>query len=293
MAGAQEIRPEMQRYLDTGVGWYGVVTEREFLEDRCFTVKTEQQTLIEDHFGDDVKRRKGYGGRKNLIAAGISSTSPFRVLSTDTVEELVLLYPKKVGNEFRLYFKQGVFAPQAGDQVYIFIKDREIYLAVFDPETVDAICRHVGKRFMLTEGSGRLEEELDDYQMILNQPNPPEKILTQSFAWRRSPVVARRALVNSGFKCELMPDLDLFTSRSTQKPFLEVHHLVPMKQQSRFETSLDIIENLCVLNPLAHRMVHHAVFSELEPYLESLYKSRKAFFESIDYGLEELKLTYQ
>ena len=281
MAGAQKIRPEMERYLDATIGWYGVVTDREFKEDRCFTIKTEQQNLIESYFGEDVKIRKGYGGRKNLVANEISATSPFQLSSTGTLEELVLLYPKKRGNEFRLYFKQGVFAPQSGDHVYIYLNHGILSLAVFDPATVDMICRSVGRRFAFTEGKQRLEEELDDYQLLLNQTDVPKQVLNQSYAWRRNPQIAKSALKKSGFQCELMPKIHLFTSRSTGLPFLEVHHLVPMKQQSRFEISLDVIENMCVLNPLAHRLIHHAVFDELEPYLESLYDSRRTFLDSV------------
>lgn len=293
MAGATTIRPEMKRYLSASSGWYGIVTEREFKEDRCFTVKTEQQILIEDYFGEEVKKRKGFAGRKNLIAEGISATSKFWMPSTNSSEDLVLLYPKKKGNEFRLYFKQGVFAPDSGDHIYIYLNDKNVLsLAIFDDHTVEAICRNVGGRLYFTEGKQRLEEEIDDYQLILNQAKAPQKILARSYAWRRNPIIARNALKQSGYVCELMPEIQLFTSRSTQLPFLEVHHLVPMKQQSRFETSLDVLENLCVLNPLAHRLVHHAVFEELEPYLEALYKSRQSFLESIEYGLNELKSTY-
>lgn len=293
MAGAQKIRPEMERYLDASVGWYGVVTDREFKEDRCFTIKTEQQSLIESYFGEEVRNRKGHGGKRNLAANGISFTSPFKISSTGVVEELVLLYPKKKGNEFRLYFKKGVFSPATDDHVYIYLNEGTLTLAVFDPSTVDAISRNIGQRLFFTEGKQRLEEELDDYQLMLNQAEVPKQVLNQSYAWRRNPKIARNALIQSDFTCELMPKIQLFTSRSTQRPFLEVHHLVPMKQQSRFETSLDVLENMCVLNPLAHRLVHHAVFNELEPYLETLYKSRQAFLETIGYSLNELKSTYQ
>jgi len=293
LAGASLIEPEMAKYLNSSNGWYGVITEREFTEDRCLTVKTEQQTLIESYFGDKVKVRKGHKGRKNLQKIGIPATSPFRLASTDSLEELVLLYPKKKGNELRLYFKQGVFAPRTGDRVYIYMYKGILSLAVFDSNTVNSICRNVGDRLFFSEGKRRLEEELDDYQLILNQRNVPKQVLTQSYAWQRNPQIARDALIESGFKCELMPQIEVFTSKSTMRPFMEVHHLIPMKQQSRFEISLDVLENLCVLNPLAHRLVHHAVFEELEPYLEALYSSRKVFLESVGYSLNELKTTYQ
>lgn len=51
---------------------------------------------------------------------------------------------------------------------------------------------------------------------------------------------------------------------------------LPMSLQEQFRVSLDVVTNICCLNPLSHRMLHHGIFSEIEEPLVRLIRKRPA-----------------
>lgn len=291
MTGAIEISPEMKTYLGVEEGWFGVVTHREFIKDRAYTTKVEQRDLLETFLGNEVLDRKGHGGRIHLDKAGISPHTEFVIATSNQSVHLRLLYPKKKGNELRIYFESGNFSPNEGDHIYIYIKNDRLHLGAFNPDTVDLIKTLVGQKFEFGEKEKIIEPEVDDYQTAIN--SPPTKAEKNSFAWLRNAKVARQAVALSDYTCEMMPEIDLFVSNVSKKPFLEAHHLVPMNQQSSFKQSLDIVHNICALNPLAHRLLHHGTIETIEPYLDKLFQNRVAFFDSINVTQNDLKELYK
>lgn len=92
------------------------------------------------------------------------------------------------------------------------------------------------------------------------EPKPvPEESVCDSgrITYRRSQAVKLNAYENSGCCCEANHDHMTFNRRSDARPYLEMHHLVPMALQPFFNVSLDIEENVVALCSNCHSEVHY------------------------------------
>lgn len=79
----------------------------------------------------------------------------------------------------------------------------------------------------------------------------PSRVLVRAFTFSRNPdVVAERLFMAKG-TCERCQSPAPFNRRSDQRPFLEVHHVLPLA-----EGGLDIVENTLALCPNCHREAH-------------------------------------
>ena len=114
------------------------------------------------------------------------------------------------------------------------------------------------------------------YQEPAPGPVPPPLPIehTSGSGYVRDPVVAGAAISKSGYLCEWDPTHLSFVSRITQENFVEAHHLIPMQFQGAFVASLDVIENITVLCPTCHRLLHHGRAKDKEGRLAALYINR-------------------
>ena len=100
----------------------------------------------------------------------------------------------------------------------------------------------------------------------------------------------------SGYLCELgdRNKCQYFTSKASNKNFLEAHHLVQMEFSNDFENSIDVIANLIALCPNCHRRLHHAKDEDRVRDIEYLFSKRKEQLVSkgINIKLKELKDYY-
>ena len=58
------------------------------------------------------------------------------------------------------------------------------------------------------------------------------------------------------------------------KPYMEGHHLIPMKAQKDFENNIDRSENICCLCPNCHRAIHYGSIDEKKERLTLLYNEK-------------------
>lgn len=79
----------------------------------------------------------------------------------------------------------------------------------------------------------------------------------------------------ANYKCELDNEHITFTSKSTNNPYVEAHHLIPFSKRNKFDVNIDILENLVSLCPNCHRKIHLSKDDEKIKLLESLYEKRK------------------
>lgn len=98
----------------------------------------------------------------------------------------------------------------------------------------------------------------------------------------------------TGYKCQIAVMLDetheLFLNKQGE-PYLETHHLIPLKaSKDFFPLNLDIAPNLVPLCPSCHAKLHHGSFEEKNAILRMLYDKRiKALNENGIYiSFEEL-----
>lgn len=101
--------------------------------------------------------------------------------------------------------------------------------------------------------------------------------------WLRDVAISAAAVEDAGYKCEVDPEHTSFYSKATGKPFMEAHHLIPMKLQGQMKYSLDKRANIVCLCPNCHRLLHHGIDEERAPILKKLFYLRRQ-------ALEDLKL---
>lgn len=239
---------------DSGVG--SRITEKDEAKKRQLTVaKHERELLLQYHANIPV------GALSKAEEQGAKTLFKFRKFPTGQIVELKMNFPKPAKGELRLYFNAEGFSPNAGDKWFLFEKAKEIWIGSLDDTELDAA--RSGSMIDLQNGFDQISEEA--YQDAANR-KMPELVAGSTLRYRRDPKVAVEAFETFGHRCEMMPEHETFISRATSKPYLEAHHFVPMMEQRHFGESLDVVENICILNPYAHKMLRHARYSDIEPF---------------------------
>lgn len=113
----------------------------------------------------------------------------------------------------------------------------------------------------------------DIKKMDIAMPIPQKINMTHNY-WKRSSIIKNQALESAGYRCELNPDHHTFISKFTMRPYMEGHHLLPMKFQKDFDMSLDVYANIICLCPTCHRLLHYGLVSEKEKVLKEIYDER-------------------
>ena len=104
--------------------------------------------------------------------------------------------------------------------------------------------------------------------------SPPAASSTVRSGWRRNQIIAGQAIEGTNFTCENAPDHRTFIAKATGKPYMEGHHLIPMKFQSEFDTGIDVYANVVCLCPICHRLLHYGTDREKAYAAEKLFDAR-------------------
>ena len=275
---------QLLAYFGATQGAYSIVTATEYGDSQA-TVSGPERDVILSKAAEFLEDKKG--SVRALTQKGVNSEYEFKLYPTGEKVRLNLIYPKPGKTELRLYFRKGLYAPSAGKNWCVFVRNDELWLGSFERglETISPILASLNRKEQI------LEPEVDSYQDAVNSEKPRQKA-TQTMMWGRNPKTAKKALDLSGYECEIFPDLPTFIAKATGKPFLESHHLVPMKLQDKFEFSLDVVENICALNPYSHRFLHHGNPDEILDYVEKLSVKREKYLKSIDFAVKDVLRLY-
>lgn len=265
---------------DSGAG--SKITEKDEANKRQLTVAAHERSLLLKYHTDIPT-----GALTKAEKHGKKVFFKFRLFPTGQLIQLKINFPKPGKNELRLYFNEAVFSPNVWDNWFIFERDDEIWIGSLDDNELEAA--KAGTPIDSQNGFDQIAEEA--YQEATNK-KAPVLVPSSSLKYRRDPKVAIGAMEKSGNVCEMMPSHQTFISRATGTPYLEAHHFVPMMEQRHFKMSLDVVENICILNPYAHRMLHHATYSEIEPYLKGLAEPREAFLKNIGVSVDRVLRSY-
>jgi len=133
------------------------------------------------------------------------------------------------------------------------------------------------------------EEEVEDMQQqrrIRKAKLAPASDLPRKAKWIKTtagikmkvePGIAKLRLERADYTCENDPTHKSFLSATMRKPYVEAHHLVPLKAQKDFgdDNCLDHQNNIFALCANCHRLLHHAVGDEKRPLLQKLYDTRR------------------
>jgi len=110
---------------------------------------------------------------------------------------------------------------------------------------------------------------------------------------RRNAMMARQSMEIANYRCEYNPEHETFLTNNG-KPYVEAHHLIPIKEQERFKYYLDNSANIVVLCPLCHKAIHNGSDELREKMLRKLFYSRIEKLESkgIELTFSQLKKMY-
>ena len=113
---------------------------------------------------------------------------------------------------------------------------------------------------------------------------------------KTDPRIAKSCKIISGYKCEINSGHETFRSQVSNKNYVEVHHLIPLKDQQQYgENSLDHEANIYCLCPNCHRLLHHAIFNQKSIILKELFEKRKTRLRKagINLTIDNLLNSYQ
>ena len=77
-----------------------------------------------------------------------------------------------------------------------------------------------------------------------------------------------------------------FTSKATNKNYIEIHHLIPKEYSNRFNNSIEVLSNYVTLCPNCHQLVHKAVDRERKDHLTKLLSERKEKLSHLGLAIE-------
>ena len=273
---------ELKRFFGADSGEGSKITEKDEARKRQLTVATHERRLLLKYHPDIPKGPLGQAeeqGKKVLFR--------FRLYPTGQHVDLKINFPKPAKNELRLYFNETVFSPKAGDCWFLFEKKDELWIGSLDDSELSA-----ARRLNLLDPQNGFDQAIEEsYQQAMNE-NLPQLVPNSGLKYKRNPRVAIEALGKSGYVCEMMPDQATFTSKVSGQPYLEAHHFIPMMEQRHFDVSLDVTANICILNPYAHKMLHHATYDEIHPYLVELAKPRQHFLKELGIDVDRVLRSY-
>ena len=166
-------------------------------------------------------------------------------------------------NELRIYIPEtDPFSPPAGNIWFVFIRNGELHIGHMSEDAWRKI--------------GRIDAEDTFYACDIYEPDivPPKLVSALRHSRKRETAIA--AIRRSGFKCEADPSIPLFTARSTGKPYLEPHHLIPVSLGAAFSKSLDHLDNLYALSPHHHRRIHFGKVEDCVDVIDRLLHRRSS-----------------
>jgi 5-methylcytosine-specific restriction enzyme A len=191
-------------------------------------------------------------GQDNIHIGNVSSNRSlaekiFHLFPDGEEITLNVVYPKPNKTELRLYLR-AAFKPNGDDIWFMFIRQDRLWIG------------SMNEFEWRNETSELKRDESDDVYQSSVYDTDTIRIgkLKERDTYIRDRNIALRRIELSGFVCEFDPQHILFTSRFSRKPYLEVHHLIPMGLQQEFTRPLDTINNVFCLCPYCHRAVHHA-----------------------------------
>lgn len=127
------------------------------------------------------------------------------------------------------------------------------------------------------------------------QPVKEAKIQNGIKVFPRNLAYSKQALENANYTCEFDNTHKTFISNSTNKQFMEAHHLIPLKVQDVFNYSLDVPGNIVSLCPSCHRKIHLGILKDKKEMIQFLLNKREETLlkYAIEVNEDKLKTIYR
>ena len=102
----------------------------------------------------------------------------------------------------------------------------------------------------------------------------PKGFTRTATQWKRNQIVITQSIEGANHCCEHNHEHRTFIARTSGKPYMEGHHLIPLKFQTKFDCSIDVYANVVCLCPTCHRLMHLGRDCERTYMAEAFYESR-------------------
>ncbi|MGN7409158.1 HNH endonuclease [Sporosarcina sp. SAFN-010] len=276
------MKDELLEVIGAEIGAASPITQREATGDKSVTLDTFEKSVLQTSYPDMDFPRKGGTTDSSSSKNFKFFVHAYNDLENFNLRTVSIVYPKRTGNEIRLYFNKAseftidtdTFNQKAVEDEpfwYVFKKAGEEFphIGMADSKFLEEYAtQHVDLL---------INEDIDDisYQAALQNELGKKRVLTSSAQFKRNMQESAQALVKANFSCEVDPTHVTFLSASSGKPFVEGHHLIPLSLQDEFEHSIDIKENIVALCPNCHRLLHHGINDDKEELLFKLWTERK------------------
>ena len=265
------------------------VTKTEFGDSQVTLDKDEKRVLFSKIPESAVPR--------GSVKSNSAKKFPFRVFNKRKNSLLHVNFPKQKKSELRLYLssREG-FKPSIGDYWFIFRENssNDIVVGYVDEErwklSQNKSLGALGKPVPLAPSVDPRDEK---YQQDIYDPTPKSSSIVVSHQTTRDFNLARKALANAHYLCEIDPKHKTFTSiRGTN--YVEAHHLIPISATKELSVNLDFLENIVSLCPNCHRAIHHAALEERKWLVEGLFSKREKLIANrgINLSLAEISSFY-
>lgn len=312
-----------KKYLVTGSYGVGNPTETPWIAifDRSITKSAQHGFYIvilfrKDMEGAYLSLNQGTTHLRNKFK-GFRPIEKMKEVAIEIVSEVSLNTTENLVNEISLNSRQqNAKAYEAANiqakyyEACSFPHDEELATDInFMLNNLEEIRRYIGPR-TLDQVIDELiyREEITDVQfqedILVSIPAQtpieprlvPEKrsggATKEKFA--RDSKIAKEALVNAEYKCEIDLNHLTFISPITKHNFVEAHHLIPMSFQASYKYSLDVPGNIISLCPNCHREIHHGTPYNKKMLISMLYRNRQEMLKNfgINENLENLFIKY-
>ncbi len=119
-------------------------------------------------------------------------------------------------------------------------------------------------------------DKINDEVTILDQPHeiPLEMIIKEKRIPNRDRILIKQVEQIVNYKCEIDYNHKTFYAEKTHKPYVEGHHIIPLRFQCEFKYDLDVYANILILCPNCHRFLHFGEKKEQKKVLNNLYNVR-------------------
>lgn len=122
----------------------------------------------------------------------------------------------------------------------------------------------------------KIGNEIKSFDNLSNEIKIPPRLVGRVVNQRiRSSIVKNQVILAANYHCEINKAHSTFTAQTTNKQYMEGHHLIALSHQDEFENSLDIYSNVMCLCPICHRLLHYGIEKEKRPLLDFIYSKRQ------------------
>lgn len=147
--------------------------------------------------------------------------------------------------------RKVMYSPLARDRDSVQLRRRKKRLSDFWDVYADPYA--VLEEIFLDEVNNALADSREQrLQRLAQAPRKPRKVKVETKVFIRNPDVVAEVLFRASGKCESCAMPAPFFKRTNGKPYLEVHHRIPLSDDGE-----DTVENAVALCPNCHRETHY------------------------------------